>query len=37
MSQVSGTDVPYLGRCQFMNLLTFGTITGVAAGFVSDC
>lgn len=32
MSQVSGTDVPDLGRRQFMNLLTFGTITGVAAG-----
>jgi cytochrome b6-f complex iron-sulfur subunit len=33
MSQISGSsDVPDLGRRQFMNLLTFGTITGVAAG-----
>lgn len=33
MAQVSGTsDVPDLGRRQFMNLLTFGTIAGVTAG-----
>jgi cytochrome b6-f complex iron-sulfur subunit len=33
MTQFSGTsDVPDLGRRQFMNLLTFGTITGIAAG-----
>jgi len=33
MTQFSGaSDVPDLGRRQFMNLLTFGTITGVAAG-----
>ncbi|MGB5592744.1 MAG: cytochrome b6-f complex iron-sulfur subunit [Crocosphaera sp.] len=33
MTQVSGSsDVPDMGRRQFMNLLTFGTITGVAAG-----
>jgi cytochrome b6-f complex iron-sulfur subunit len=33
MAQLSGSsDVPGLGRRQFMNLLTFGTITGVAAG-----
>lgn len=33
MTQLSGsTDAPDLGRRQFMNLLTFGTITGVAAG-----
>ncbi|MFM1842117.1 MAG: hypothetical protein RLZZ490_853 [Cyanobacteriota bacterium] len=33
MTQISGNpDVPGLGRRQFMNLLTFGTITGVAAG-----
>jgi cytochrome b6-f complex iron-sulfur subunit len=33
MTQVSGTpDVPDLGRRQFMNLLTFGTITGTALG-----
>ncbi|MGK7878885.1 MAG: cytochrome b6-f complex iron-sulfur subunit, partial [Crocosphaera sp.] len=32
MTQVSGSsDVPDMGRRQFMNLLTFGTITGVAA------
>ncbi len=33
MAQLSGSsDVPDMGRRQFMNLLTFGTITGVAAG-----
>jgi cytochrome b6-f complex iron-sulfur subunit len=33
MAQLSGSaDVPGMGRRQFMNLLTFGTITGVAAG-----
>lgn len=33
MTQLSGSDyVPDMGRRQFMNLLTFGTITGVALG-----
>lgn len=33
MTQASGTpDVPDLGRRQFMNLLTFGTITGTVLG-----
>jgi cytochrome b6-f complex iron-sulfur subunit len=33
MAQISGTpDVPDLGRRQFMNLLTFGAITGTALG-----
>ncbi|MGF1498143.1 MAG: cytochrome b6-f complex iron-sulfur subunit [Elainellaceae cyanobacterium] len=33
MAQASGTpDVPDMGRRQFMNLLTFGTITGTALG-----
>jgi len=33
MSEASQfSDVPDLGRRQFMNLLTFGTISGVAAG-----
>ena len=33
MTQISGSsDVPDLGRRQFMNLLTFGSITGVALG-----
>jgi cytochrome b6-f complex iron-sulfur subunit len=33
MTQFSGaSDVPDMGRRQFMNLLTFGTITGIAAG-----
>jgi cytochrome b6-f complex iron-sulfur subunit len=33
MAQLSGSaDVPDLGRRQFMNLLTFGTITGTALG-----
>ena len=33
MTQVSGSaDVPNLGRRQFMNLLTFGAVTGTALG-----
>jgi cytochrome b6-f complex iron-sulfur subunit len=33
MAQLSGSaDVPDLGRRQFMNLLTFGTVTGTALG-----
>lgn len=33
MAQLSSSsDVPDMGRRQFMNLLTFGTITGIAAG-----
>ena len=33
MAQAEGTpDVPSMGRRQFMNLLTFGTVTGVALG-----
>lgn len=33
MAQASGiSDVPDMGRRQFMNLLTFGTVTGVALG-----
>jgi cytochrome b6-f complex iron-sulfur subunit len=33
MAQISGSaDVPDLGRRQFMNLLTFGTVTGTALG-----
>ncbi|NEQ31803.1 MAG: cytochrome b6-f complex iron-sulfur subunit [Leptolyngbya sp. SIO4C5] len=33
MTQASGTpDVPNLGRRQFMNLLTFGAVTGTALG-----
>ena len=33
MAQISGSsDVPDLGRRQFMNLLTFGSITGVTLG-----
>ncbi len=33
MTQISGSsDVPDMGRRQFMNLLTFGSITGVALG-----
>jgi len=33
MTQIpANSDVPDMGRRQFMNLLTFGTITGVAAG-----
>jgi cytochrome b6-f complex iron-sulfur subunit len=35
MTQVSGTsDVPDLGRRQFMNLLTFGAATGTALGML---
>jgi len=33
MTQISGTpDVPDMGRRQFMNLLTFGAVTGTALG-----
>ncbi len=33
MAQLSGSsDVPDMGRRQFMNLLTFGSLTGVALG-----
>lgn len=33
MAQLSGSsDVPDMGRRQLLNLLTFGTVTGVAAG-----
>ena len=33
MAQVSGSaDVPSMGRRQFMNLLTFGAVTGTALG-----
>lgn len=33
MTQISGSsDVPDMGRRQFVNLLTFGSITGVALG-----
>jgi len=33
MTQIpANSDVPDMGRRQFMNLLTFGTITGIAAG-----
>ena len=32
MTQMSTPDVPSMGRRQFMNLLTFGTATGVALG-----
>jgi cytochrome b6-f complex iron-sulfur subunit len=33
MAQVSGSpDIPDMGRRKFMNLLTFGTITGTALG-----
>ena len=33
MAQASGSpDVPDMGRRQFMNLLTFGSVTGVALG-----
>lgn len=33
MAQLSGaSDAPDMGRRQFMNLLTFGTVTGVALG-----
>ncbi|MGF1482127.1 MAG: cytochrome b6-f complex iron-sulfur subunit [Cyanophyceae cyanobacterium] len=32
MAQLSESNVPGMGRRQFMNLLTFGSITGVALG-----
>ena len=32
MTQMTSSDVPSMGRRQFMNLLTFGTVTGVALG-----
>ncbi len=32
MTQTGSMDVPSMGRRQFMNLLTFGTVTGVALG-----
>ena len=32
MTQMTSSDVPSMGRRQFMNLLTFGTATGVALG-----
>ena len=32
MTQMNAADVPSMGRRQFMNLLTFGTVTGVALG-----
>ncbi len=32
MTQLNAADVPSMGRRQFMNLLTFGTVTGVALG-----
>jgi cytochrome b6-f complex iron-sulfur subunit len=33
MTQISAnSDIPDMGRRQFMNLLTFGTLTGIAAG-----
>lgn len=33
MAQISGaSDAPNMGRRQFMNLLTFGSVTGVALG-----
>ena len=32
MTQMASSDVPSMGRRQFMNLLTFGTATGVALG-----
>ena len=32
MTQMTTADVPSMGRRQFMNLLTFGTVTGVALG-----
>jgi len=31
-SNPSNGDVPGMGRRQFMNLLTFGSVTGVALG-----
>ena len=32
MTQIPASDVPGMGRRQFMNLLTFGSVTGVALG-----
>ena len=32
MTQIPSSDVPVMGRRQFMNLLTFGSVTGVALG-----
>ena len=32
MTQASSSDVPGMGRRQFMNLLTFGSVTGGALG-----
>ncbi len=32
MTEMTAKDVPSMGRRQFMNLLTFGTVTGVALG-----
>ena len=32
MTQMPAGDVPGMGRRQFMNLLTFGSVTGVALG-----
>ena len=32
MTQMPASDVPCMGRRQFMNLLTFGSVTGVALG-----
>ena len=32
MTEMTSMDVPSMGRRQFMNLLTFGTVTGVALG-----
>ena len=32
MTQMTSGDVPSMGRRQFMNLLTFGSVTGVALG-----
>jgi len=31
-ASASSGDVPGMGRRQFMNLLTFGSVTGVALG-----
>ena len=35
MTQTPAGDVPGMGRRQFMNLLTFGSVTGVALGALS--
>ncbi|MFM7450238.1 MAG: cytochrome b6-f complex iron-sulfur subunit [Leptolyngbyaceae cyanobacterium] len=34
MTQISSSDVPDMGRRQFMNLLTFGAATGAALGML---